>query len=384
MNPGRMKPTQKLLSIFIIVFVYFSPSFGQLVSNPDKLKTWNEKYDGGILKVSPIVIPAFSPDIGFSASIGLLSTFKAKRNNTYQSHSYLPVVFTSDFTKNHVLTGNLTSFLYDDVLMLNMAVDYHSREDHYFGVSYSSDRSIEKGDATTLYHLKYLHLSPQILAGISKGLFVGLGFWHNYTMASDINHIMGEDPVILEQGTDIKNNGAGIVLNYSNLNLNNKNSIVELETAFVLFDSTFASQFNYKKWLFSYKHRILLFGKDRIILTLNSEMGFGNVPWTDMAFLGGERNIIGLPMGKYRDKSLIITSAEYRYGLQFTEQKTRHHLLFQFGGGKVYGQPASNSPVIINMAIGYLFQYQPDFAVQIQAGFAEETFGVMLKFDRLF
>lgn len=379
-----MKSTQKLLSIFTFVLICYSPLFGQIFKNPDKLKTWNEKYEAGILKMSPAILPVYSPDIGFSASLGLLSTFKAKRNNTYQSHSFLPIVFTSDFSKNHILTGSLTSFLYDDVIMLDVDFDYHSRDDHYYGISYSDERPIEKGDATTLYHLKSLKFSPQVLFGISNRLFAGLGFWHNSSQAKDINLIMREDPLILDQGTEIKSNGVGIALNYSNLNLKNKNSVVELKTAFVLFDSTFSSQFNYKKWLLSYKHRILLFDRDRIILSLKSEMGFGDVPWTDMAFLGGERNIIGLPMGKYRDKSMFIASAEYRYGLQFSKQSSRHHLLFQFGGGAVYGQSDSNSPVIINMAVGYLFQYQPDFVLQIQAGFADETFGVSLNFDRLF
>lgn len=377
--------TKKNLALFFTQCFLVLLCQGQLSKNTDKLAKWGEKYEGGVLKVSPVVLPSYNPDIGASAVIGLLSTFKTKRNNPYLNHSYLPVVLNTDFKENHIFSADLYSLFYDDLLMINIQSIYHNREDHYFGIAYSESSSINKGENTTKYNLNMVKFSPEVLFRVYNSLYAGLVFNYNSTQAKEISPLMKEDPLLLEQGTEIENVGTGFSLKYSNLNLEHNSSLAELNASFLLFGSLISGPHTYKKWLFNYKHRFLIFSRDRLILTVKSENNFGNVPWTDMAFLGGENNLLGLPLGKYRDKSSVQGNIEYRYALgnNNTNKVLRHNLLFQFGGGSVYGEPNSESPVIINMALGYLFKYQPDYFMSIYGGFAEKSFGIYLKFDKV-
>lgn len=380
MDFTRLRLTFLLLFTGITIFC-----FGQLSGDPDKLIKWNEKYEAGVLNISPVILPVYNPDIDFAVTAGFLSTFKTKRNNPYLSHSYFPLIICTDFN-NHIINGKLVSLFYDDVLKVEISGDYHYREDHYYGIGYTSENEITPGDNTTRYHLKRINVSPEISIRVVENMYVGMSLNYNSAIANELSILMLEDPLILKQGTEIENAGIGLNFKYSNIELSKTSSAVCLNARMIFYDKFVSGSFDYNKLMVEYKHRFVLFSKDRIIFTFKTENNFGDVPWTDMAMLGGELNIMGLEQGKYRNKSMTLGHVEYRYLLDSKNDNkiSRHNFVFRFGGGTIYGEPYSDKPVIINMALGYLFKYQPDYFMSVYAGFADESFGIYVNYERAF
>lgn len=120
-----------LIPVFIIGLV---PVSAQLTKQPEKLTTWNEKYQAGMPRVSIAAMPAYTPEHQFSAATALLISFKTKRNNNYLNHSSLPLEYVTNFNQNHSFWGQLNSFWYDNLIKFEVEANLQNRQDHYWGV----------------------------------------------------------------------------------------------------------------------------------------------------------------------------------------------------------------------------------------------------------
>ncbi len=363
------------------------PISAQLTKQPEKLTTWNEKYQAGIPRLSAAALPAYTPEHKFSVASALLISFKTKRNNSYLNHSSLPLEYISNFNQNHSFWGQLNSFWLDNLIKFEVEGALQNRQDYYWGVGMSDAMNEAKNLSSTQYKKNYTQINPALGVRLIENLYAGISYIFNQTKATDLGPSLSEDYYIITQGSDILNSGMGFQFDYSIKDLGTKpNHYLQIKSKFYIFSDSKQGDFTYQKLLISYQHFIPLETlSSRLSWNVNAESNFGDVPWTDMAMLGGARQMMGLAEGKYREKTLVQAWLQYNYvfNSQFSQIAPRHEANIRFGGGTVYGD-ATISYAIYNFVVGYRFRYQPDYLLKLDFAFADGSFGSYLGFEQRF
>jgi hypothetical protein len=359
----------------------------QITQNTEKLNRWQEKYEAGIPRLSVATLPVYNVDHGFALSAATGVSFKTRRNNNYLSHSFLPLAFTTNFKDKHAFAGRLTSYWFDDILKLDVYGGLQNRRENYWGIGMEGAKKIDKRDNSTEYHKNWTEGQVDLLVKLYRTIYGGVVFSYNAMHATDLPPKLIEDPFIFNQGSTITNAGFGFSLKIEPGFFESpflKNAL--LEVSYLNFSEKRNSDFSYQKYYINYRHAMPaeIFSGAFSWQVVN-EINTGEVPWSDMASLGGEQGVWGIPEGKYRDKSMSRMFLEYAYifgegGNAFTN---RHETFIQFGGGTTYGH-SNNNQVIYNMAAGYRFLFQPSVKMQFIIGIADGYVGTYLGFLKSF
>ncbi len=122
-----------------------------------------------------------------------------------------------------------------------------------------------------------------------------------------------------------------------------------------------------------------------LALQLKTKITNGNVPYPDLAFLGSPYDLRGYYLGHYRDRSMILGLAEYRY--QFMKRSgelSRHGLVGWVGTGSIAPGPSSFSNWLPNAGFGYRFEVQPRMNVRAEIGFGKDSQGFYFSFNEAF
>mgnify|MGYP001586793466 CR=1 FL=1 len=78
----------------------------------------------------------------------------------------------------------------------------------------------------------------------------------------------------------------------------------------------------------------------------------GDVPFFQLPQIGGTSRLRGYPLGKYRDKHLIIAQAEFRFPIVW-----RFKGVVFGGGGTVFGSAGESAKLRPNAGAGLRFEF---------------------------
>lgn len=94
----------------------------------------------------------------------------------------------------------------------------------------------------------------------------------------------------------------------------------------------------------------------------------GEVPFFQLPFIGGERRLRGYPLGKYRDRHLLIAQAEWRFPILW-----RFKGVLFGGGGTVFGTPGEGPRLRPNGGAGLRIEFdrRQKMHLRIDYGFGE-------------
>jgi hypothetical protein len=348
----------------------------------------NDKYNAGAPILSSMVLPAYSPEMGFFITGGGLLSFKTKRNNDYLSHSILPIMAGINKTGNFYLSSNFNSYWLDDRLNIFIAGYYQRRIDHYWGIGISSGKTVTKSDSTTRYENKSYKYDPSLSVKLIKHLYLGLKADFTKTTATQLSDLMLEDQSILKYGPKVKNTGLGIMVFYDSRDVPTnpyKGMYINIEELF--YSKSLSGDYNYKILGFNYRQYLPLIRKGSIIaLQLNTKLGFGNIPWTDMQKLGTPNDLRGYFWGQYRDKSSLIFQLEYRhtFSIDDSENLSKHGFVFWIGGGTVFPDLNHINELLFSTGAGYRYEIQPRKNIRVDIGFGTEYVGIYVGYNESF
>jgi len=378
----------KLIILILPFFIVNGSTLEAQETHLYKKEKKNDRFDAGAPIISPFIMPAYNPEMGALLTSGALLSFKTKRNNPYLSHSTFPFTFGLNTKGAFYITGNLTTYWFDNRLRFFLDAWYRNMDDHYWGIGMDKAFDVEKGDETTSYHDESYRISPTIMYIIFKNLFLGIKADFNTTKATDISELMLEDQNILKYGTNIDNRGVGVILGYDSRDFPPNASeglLIKLEGLF--YNKSFGSISDYQIIELDYRQYISIIREGSVLAwQLKSRMGYQDIPWSDMLKLGSSNDLRGYYWGRFRDKSMLFLMMEYRHS--FFSRKTmkfsRHGLMFWFGGGTVYREPHEIEKGIFNIGLGYRYELQPRMNLRIDVGFGDESVGVYLGFNEAF
>lgn len=350
--------------------------------------TKNERFEAGTPIFSGMIIPVYTPEMGFSFDADGVITFKTKRNNPYLLHSEFPASLNINTEGSYTFIVHPRSFWFDNLVFIEINAEYRNMADNYWGVGMENGNTVEKGNTTTAYKRESYVFQPSILFRAASNLYAGFIANFNSFTAAKPAELMLEDPEILNYGTDIFSGGIGIMAFYDTRNPYNPFLPgFYLKIKRISYLEFLNSDNKYQKLHVDYCHYFPIIRNGSIIaFQLKSSWSFGNVPWINMAQPGGADDLRGYYQGQYRHNNSIIILAEYRHFFNRPQSGllSRHGFAYWLGGGTVFKEISDINDIIMSTGAGYRYRFQPNIILRIDIGFGTENVGIYLGLTEAF
>lgn len=297
-----MKPLYSYKRCFFYVLVLlFSVSavYGQF--SGDSLKTKKRYFITGF----PVLFYTPETRLGYGAS-GLM-LFNFKNDSIHAPRSTVTIGFA--YTQNKQVLFNLpfNLFVKNREYHYYGEIAYNKFFYNFYGVGNEQDPNyVEK------YGVAFPRLRITALKKVVPHVYTGLRYaFDNYTLFDlDTTAQLYEGTIPGSQGGKVS--GIGWVTM-----IDTRNSIFYpskgLWTEFVVFNgnSKLGSSFDYIRLAFDMT-KIMSFGENIFAFNLYSMYSNTDVPFFQMAVLGGAKKMRGFYEGRYRDNNAIVIQAEYR------------------------------------------------------------------------
>jgi hypothetical protein len=348
----------------------------------------NERYDAGSPVFSAMIIPAYSPEMGFNFSGSMMLSFKTLKNNDYLSHSCLPVNISLSPNGGLFYYDRLVTYWFDDRLIFTCITAYINRDDNYWGKGMNNAVAVEKGKLTTAYHQDYLTFKPTAILRITDVFHAGLVFSFSKMSATELTDLLLEDPEILKYGTSVTSSGMGGLLSFDTRDIQSlpsKGIYTELEG--IHYIKALGSDHVFTTWNIDYRMYFPVIRKGSVLaLQAFARIGSGHVPWSEMSQLGSSGDLRGYYYGQYRDISSAYALLEYRHTLMKpgSDELSRHGFVFWIGMGTVYETLTKINNALLSTGLGYRYTFQPGCNLRLDFGFGTEYVGLYLNFFEAF
>ena len=346
-----------------------------------------EPPDSGRFRFTPLLAPAYNPEMQFLVAGGALMSWKTGRNPFLVQRSTLSSTVSLSTTGAVNVSVSLSSFWKEDKLRVSAALSYKDMPDNYWGVGFEAGLQPSSGDSTTKYHREWFKLAPQVVWGVAKHFLIGGVVEFNRTIATDVNSTMATDAAYVVHGSDNKNNGIGVVLQYDSRDVaaNAWTGVYAALTA-TSFGGFMGGYNSYQTYLLDYRQYRTLGRNGRTLAwQVKSRIGAHDIPWPELSLVGTGYDLRGYVEGRFRDRATLIALVEYRQMFMRSHGRlSRHGFVTWIGGGALGGDIQNLHGIIPNGGVGYRFELQPRSNVRVDVGFGRNSNGVYFNFTEAF
>lgn len=246
----------------------------------------------------------------------------------------------------------------------------------YYGIGPDTD-----GNDPSVIDGNYLLLRHRILKKIVPNFFAGFEFDWQKLYKSDYENRRTPAIPFPEGGNGSSNLGLGAALVYDNRhNALNVRKGLFTELAYLKYNDAFLSDFDFRSINLDLRSFHPMGNNQVLAWQVYGQFLKGNVPFNQMALLGGEMIMRGYYQGRYRDRNLLAAQAEYRFlPLPFS----RRIGAVVFAGMGTVAPEASDFRTNLTRLTGgaglrYLLFRKRDIFIRLDVGFTREGPGFYL------
>jgi outer membrane protein assembly factor BamA len=272
-----------------------------------KFEATNAKMER-LFKIIPVPLYSYSTEAGHTFGLAKFNLIDLSRNDTLSAASKISEVATFS-TEGRINVSVATELnWHNGRYMVTGYINFKQQPEYILGIG--NDVSIDDVEEISFTRLKFVNYG---LIQVVKNLYVGIGVdLSNYTNVEyDSASFLVEDDVLgTEGGTST---GLGIAAVYdSRDNRYNayKGYYVALKT--MTFPSWMGNPYLYTSYDFDVRTYINPWLKHVIALQATTSLRTNDVPFYELAMLGGEDKMRGYYKGALRDKVLVDCQLEYR------------------------------------------------------------------------
>ncbi len=343
--------------------------------------------DSGKFKVTPLLAPAYNPEMQFLVLGGVLLSWKSGLNRHRVQRSTLTATISYSTTGAVNISSVLTSFWLEDRLRISADFSLKDMPDNYWGVGYQAGLEPSSGDSTTSYQREWFKISPRITWRMSKNLWLGGTFDLNRTIASDVNPVMLADPAYQHYGSENGNMGLGVIAQYDSRDVTaNAWSGLYASVTLTSYGGFVGGDNDFQIALFDYRQYQRL-GRDGRTLAwqLKARLGAHGVPWSELSALGAGADLRAYIEGRFRDRSTFSGMVEYRHMfVRSNGQLSRHGVVVWTGAGTLGNDFQTLQGIVPAVGVGYRFELQPRSNVRMDVGVGGRSHGVYFNFTEAF
>lgn len=259
--------------------------------------------------------PSYTPEASFGVGGAVLASFRMNKQDTISQRSFLPAGLNLSINGTIVVAGAGTFFFNENRFRIYMNYGYRNEPSHYYGKGFEKAETVERGDSTTRFHRSYFQLYPRFVWEIRPHFYLGGLFDLNYTKVSDVNPVMEKDPYFQQFKRKYFNVGIGGLIQYDTRDdVATPTRGMLLGANFKLFGKYLGGAYNYEIIELEYRQFKNIFRpRSTLAWIAKSQIGLGDVPFTELPTFGSPFDLRGYYMGKYRDKSMAYGIVEYRH-----------------------------------------------------------------------
>ncbi len=259
--------------------------------------------------------PSYTPEASLGVGGAVLASFRMNKQDTISQRSFLPAGLNLSINGTIVVAGAGTFFFNENRFRIYMNYGYRNEPSHYYGKGFEKAENLERGDSTTRFHRSYFQLYPRFVWEIRPHFYLGGLFDLNYTKVSDVNPVMTEDPYFQRFKRKYFNVGIGGLIQYDTRDdVATPTSGMLLGANFKLFGKYLGGAYNYEIIELEYRQFKNIFRpRSTLAWIAKSQIGLGNIPFTELPTFGSPFDLRGYYIGKYRDKSMAYGIVEYRH-----------------------------------------------------------------------
>jgi outer membrane protein assembly factor BamA len=349
----------KKITVIAILFLSCAMCFA---SSGDTNKNRN-KDKKTVLKLVPVI--SYAPETKFLGGIGALTTFKCSNDSTTK-HSLIECFVAYSQLKQYYFYLPYQIYTKNNNYYFEGEADYYNYSYYYWGIG--KDRVPEE-----LYNVHFPKIFTNAYRKIAPHFYAGLDYYFEddimgFTQAGGS---LAADTVRGSKGS--VTSGGGVDLLYDT-----RDHIFFPHHGWYIKATSFfnipqlGSTYSFDKVVTdaSWYHQL----PDSIVLALNqhNQLTWGNVPFNQLALLGGTKQIRGYYMGYYRDDALSYLQAEARV-------KIIGRLGFvAFGTMAYYGNyhtfPETPSPVFAEgVGLRYKYEKKEHINLRLDVGYGVTT-----------
>jgi len=261
-----------------------------------------ESKPGKRISVLPVPAIGYSPETGTYIGAVTLFTFNNRNDSTTRS-SNAGIEFNYTWNKQLILETDWNYFFPREVWFTRGLVHFSKYPDLYYGIGFNTPEAGEVNFQSNRFIFDF-----DVFRNIKKDLFLGLGV--NYKQFGNIDYLNDTTVVYPE----LKNeNNLGVKVLFlkdarNNILSPSKGNYFEFSNAF-----NFGSSF-YSKISFDYRH-YLGFGtseKHTLAGRFYHTTVMGSPPFYDYSVIGGDENVRGYYLGRFRDNNFSTLQLEMR------------------------------------------------------------------------
>ena len=265
--------------------------------------------------------PSYTPEASFGVGGAVLASFRMNKQDTISQRSFLPAGLNLSINGTIVVAGAGTFFFNENRFRIYMNYGYRNEPSHYYGKGFEKAENLERGDSTIRFHRSYFQLYPRFVWEVRPHFYLGGLFDLNYTKVSDVNPVMKNDPYYQKfkskDSDECKyfNVGIGGLIQYDTRDdVATPTRGMLLGANFKLFGKYLGGAYNYEIIELEYRQFKNVFRpRSTLAWIAKSQIGLGDVPFTELPTFGSPFDLRGYYMGKYRDKSMAYGIVEYRH-----------------------------------------------------------------------
>lgn len=338
--------------------------------------------------------PSYTPEASFGVGGAVLASFKMNKRDTISQRSFLPVGLNLSVNGTIVVAGAGTFFFNENKFRIYANYGYRNEPAHYYGIGIEEADNTLRSDSTTKYHRSYFQIYPRFVWEIRPNFYVGGLFDLNFTNTTDINPEMAEDPYFLKYKSKYLNVGIGGLVQYDTRDdVATPSRGLLLSTNFKLFGKYLGGAYNYEILELEYRQFKNIFRpRSTLAWIAKTQIGFGDIPYSELPTFGSPFDLRGYYIGKYRDKSMAYGIVEYRHMLGSMEKYKSGNFWAKcgfvvWGGTATIGEtPFDWNKWKFNFGAGIRFQMQPgkNFRLDIGKGVGESGVQVYMNMTEAF
>ncbi len=355
--------------------------------SPDAGPEATTRPDSGGFKITPLLAPAYNPEMQFLIAGGVLLSWKAGVNPVRLQRSTLSSTISISSTGAVNISNSLTAFWLQDRLRITADLAFKNMPDNYWGVGYRDGLEPEKGDSTTAYQRQWVKFGARVVWGVAKHWFIGGTFDLNHTIASDVNPAMAADPYYVRYGPDNKNGGLGVAAQYDSRDVATnawRGTYVGLTATF--YDRRLGAEEQYQVVLLDYRQYKTL-GRDGRTLAwqLKARVVAHEAPWPELSMLGTGYDLRAYVEGRFRDRTALSGVTEYRHMFVRDDGRLSRFGFVSWLGAGTLGRDLTHLTGLLPAAgVGLRFQLQPRGNVRCDFGLGKGSYGIYFNFTEAF
>jgi len=198
-----------------------------------------------------------------------------------------------------------------NVYRLQSALSFSYFSDKFFGVGPDTTKDMEE-DYTSRIYILNLNLQRKLFLGLSGGIKLELA--RSTLVEVDEDGLLATAMIQGSEGG--VGSGLGLILNWDTRDNIYFPALGSYHQAYaIFFRRTFGSDFHFTKYVLDLRKYFTVLASQ--VLAIQGYFSFisGYPPFQMMSLMGGQNNMRGYWMGRFRDKNLITIQAEYRIPL---------------------------------------------------------------------